>query len=104
MDAEHEALNFMVSCPGWAGLYKPMMVERLKGLYLQLDAKGQPVENIYRTLGRIEELKWAISWPENEVDQALENARDEEKLAVERTDARVVLGHRVGADHQGGSE
>ena len=106
MDAEHEALAFMVTCPAWEGLYKPFIAERVRGLMKGLENDGITVQQVHSALGQIKALRWAVTWPEQEVDQAREEEarQQEEKVAANRTDPIVMYGHSLGADHQGGSE
>lgn len=106
MDAEHDALAFMVDCPAWEGLYKASVAERVKGLYKSLERDGITLQQVHDALGQIKALRWAITWPELEIDQAREEDRrvDEEKVAENLTNVIVMYGHSLGADHQGGRE
>lgn len=104
LDAEHEALAFMVSCPAWNDLYKKGAAERVKALYKALEAEGISLEKVYDILGQVKAIRWMVTWPENEVDMARIEEQEEEKIAEKGTDARVLYGHSLGADHQGGRE
>lgn len=83
MRPEHEQLGFMLMCPAWEGLYKARIAEKVKEYYALLlepssKTRGDFPDDYLR--GAIAALKWAIEWPDQEMNAAAilahEEARD----------------------------
>lgn len=87
---EHRALSFMLMAPAWEALYKAKIAERVKEYYRLLlepstDLKKQYPDDYLR--GAIAALKWAIEWPDMELNAAVVAAQttppaDEEPMPL----------------------
>jgi len=69
----------------WEGLYKAKIVEEVRGLYAQLvnpsQARKDAVPDDF-IRGQIQALKWAIEWPDQEMNRAvLESAQADKEEA-----------------------
>jgi hypothetical protein len=78
---EHRELSFMLMCPAWSGLYKAKIAERVTEYYRLLlepsttDTKKEYPDDYLR--GAIAALKWAIEWPDRELNAAVIASQDD---------------------------
>lgn len=78
---EHNALGFMLMCPAWNGLYKARIAEKVKEFYaliLDPDAKVRGTYPDDYIRGYIAALKWAVEWPDQELNAAVVAAQEVE--------------------------
>lgn len=82
---EHQALAFMLSCRGWEGLYKARVAEKVSEFYNTIldpsrSRKDKLTDDYLR--GAIAALKWAITWPDQELNAAALVAQEAEREAA----------------------
>ena len=99
---EHHALAFLCHAPAWEGLYKARVAEQVSAMYNLLlnpsrsRKEAQPDDFIR---GYIAALRWAVTWPETELNLAAQRAIDEVVEAPE-VEEPVVGGSRPPAEEE----
>lgn len=86
LSPEHEALSFLLLAPAWEGLYKKRISEQVKACYDRLivpsrDRKDQYPDDYIR--GYVAALRWAIGWPEAEMNRAVAEAIQDKETKLE---------------------
>lgn len=89
LSEEHQALSHLLLHPAWEGIIKKGIAERVNSYYTQLidpsvKRKDATPDDFIR--GYIAALKWVVSWPEEEMNRAVEellNAAQVDIAAVE---------------------
>ena len=79
---EHKALAFMLQCRGWEGLFKPRVAEKVQEFYQQiLDPSRSRKEKLNDDYlrGAIAALKWAVTWPDQELNAAVIVAQEQSR-------------------------
>ena len=100
LSREHEALGFLLMCPAWEGLYKARLAEKVSEFYRMLlepstsDAKKDHPDDYLR--GYIAALKWAIEWPDREMNAAVIASQEDELHAVENPSEPLFRGRPAG--------
>lgn len=88
MRDEHRALAFLLMCPAWDAIYKARIAEKAKEMNaILLDPRAE-VRNAYPDdyiRGFISALKWAIEWPDQEMNAAALLAQEEANDAAEES-------------------
>jgi hypothetical protein len=83
---EHEQLGFMLMCPAWDGLYKARIAEKVREYYALLLEPSSKTRDAFPDdylRGAIAALKWAIEWPDQEMNAAAILAQEEARDAAE---------------------
>lgn len=80
LSREHEQLAYLLLSPAWEALYKARVAQEVKVLYQQLldpsqKRKDKQPDDFIR--GMIAGLRFAIEWPEQEMELAAQQVRDE---------------------------
>jgi hypothetical protein len=86
MSPEDEQLAYLIRSPAWEGLYKARTLEQVRHIYEDLldpSRARQDKRSDDFLRGQITALKWALSWPEQEVEIAREKEREEANLMEE---------------------
>lgn len=97
MRPEHDALGFMLMCPAWEAIYKARIVEKVREYYALLLEPSSKAREGYPDdylRGAIASLKWAVEWPDQEMNAAAILAHEEAKDAAEneRNNTRLFGG------------
>ncbi len=105
---EHQALGFMLMCPAWDGLYKARIAERVREYYALLLEPSTKTREAYPDdyiRGAIAALKWAIEWPDQEMNAAAILAQEEARDAAgaENQNQRLFGGSPPGAEAVNGN-
>ena len=105
MTDEHKALNFTISSPGWL-LYLQRSGERQKDYMAKLldpaKQRGELMPDDY-IRGYIQALIWSATWPRQEVEAAMVEDQEEQKLieSERKYDHIAEYGYSLGIDSQG---
>lgn len=95
---EHRALGFMLMCPAWEALYKARIAERVSEYYKLLlepsttNTKKEFPDDYLR--GSIAALKWAIEWPDRELNAAVIASQEDGMNAAAREPDEPLFGGR----------
>lgn len=95
---EHRELSFMLMCPAWNGLYKARIAQRVSEYYRLLlepsttDTKKEYPDDYLR--GSIAALKWAIEWPDLELNAAVIDSQQEDESTAAGEPDQPLFGGR----------
>ena len=90
---EHRALGYLLTCPGWEGIYKARLAEQAQIWNRQLidrstARKAQFPDDFLA--GAIYALQWAVTWPDMELTKAA--AELLERAATEAVEEEPLVG------------
>ena len=101
---EHELLNDLIRSPAWEGLLKPIIAEKVAIYYKRLlDPAGSRKDLIPDDFirGQIEALRWVVTYPQMEIDEARRIDEEEEAAAKEAANVVPLFGGRRPAPENG---